>query len=179
VTGTAPERIVLVGFMGAGKSTVGPELASLLSWTFHEMDALVEERQGIPVREIFKTRGEAFFREEERQVALSLRSLKNAVVATGGGAFAQEATRLALAEGACTVFLRAPFEVLWARAGATLSRPLAQDRETMCRLWAERDPSYGKAEVVIDTSDAAPEEVARRIAAAVFRAPPARGAKDP
>jgi shikimate kinase len=174
-----PTRIVLVGFMGAGKSTVGPVLAERLSWSFQEMDHLIEERTGLSIPTLFKTRGESYFREEERKVALSLGRDTRLVVATGGGAFAQPGTRKALQSGATTVWLRASFETLLARAGLGGSRPLAVDRETMFRTWAERDPSYRKADLVVETAGASPEEVARRIVDAVFKGTPTRGTKGP
>jgi shikimate kinase len=179
VSSKEPTRIVLVGFMGAGKSTVGPVLAARLSWAFQEMDHLIEERTGLSIPILFKTRGESFFRDQERRVALSLGTCERVVVATGGGAFAQPGTREALQGGATTVWLRAPFETLLARAGLGGSRPLAVDRETMSRIWAERDPSYRKADLVIETAGASPEEVARRIVEEVFKGRPIPGTKGP
>jgi shikimate kinase len=172
-------RIVLVGFMGAGKSTVGPLLAQNLSWTFREMDRLIEERVGLSIPKIFEERGEAFFRDEERRMALFLLGVEHVVIATGGGAFIEPQTRAALRSRAITVWLRAPFETLVGRAELSGSRPLAVDRATMLQLWAERDPFYREADLAVETSDASPEEVARRIVERVFRGPLTREAKDP
>jgi shikimate kinase len=173
-----PGRLILVGFMGAGKTTVGPLLAARLSWGFTEMDRVIEEATGLSVAEIFEKRGEPFFREEERRAALALVGLKRIVVATGGGAFAEPGTRAALQEGSVTVWLHAPFETLFGRVGRDPSRPLAVDRATMETLWAERDPSYRQADLAFETSGQTPDEVARKIAERVFGTPGTLAAKD-
>jgi shikimate kinase len=164
----APERIVLVGFMGSGKSTVGAELARLLGWGFRDLDRWIEEKNGLSVPEIFRRHGEAFFRDEERRAARAAARLRRHVVAAGGGAFAAEKTRAALRSGSVTVWLRCDPSALWRRIPRAPSRPLAADRGRMRRLLAEREPSYRLADLAVDTSRAAPEEVARRIARAAF-----------
>jgi shikimate kinase len=160
--------------MGAGKSTVGPLLASLLDWDFQETDVLIEKRVRLPIPEIFRTRGEPFFREEELAVVSSIAGLTRVVIAAGGGAFAEPRTRDTLKKGSTTVWLKAPFETLLARIGDPGSRPLARDRERMLSLWTEREPSYRSADLVVETLDVAPEGVARRIAESVFGDPPGR-----
>ena len=178
-SGREPRRIVLVGFMGCGKSTVGAALAARLGWGFRDLDRWIEERHGMTVAEIFRRRGEAFFREEERRAARAAARLRRCVVAAGGGAFAFEATRETLRAGALTVWLRCPVSALWRRLPRDGSRPLAADRGRMRRLLGEREPSYRLADLAVDSSRAAPDEVARRIAEAAFqRVPPAgRAAK--
>jgi 3-phosphoshikimate 1-carboxyvinyltransferase len=162
---TSPrDRVVLVGFMGAGKSTVGPLLARLLGWELVEMDQRIEAEAGMSVPELFARHGEAAFRDRELQAARALQEVRRAVVATGGGAFAEPRTRDALAEGSVTVFLQAPFETLLERIRGGAGRPLAGDRETMEQLLAERDPSYRQADLVVETAGATPQEVAGRIA---------------
>jgi len=162
------ERIVLVGFMAAGKTTVGAALASLLNWAFTDMDREIETRNELSVAEIFARHGEAFFRDEERRVAEELSNLRQHVVAAGGGAFAQPATRDALRSGAKIVWLRCDLDTALSRIPRDGSRPLAADRERMAHLFTEREPSYRQADVSVDAAGAGPEEVARRIAKAVF-----------
>lgn len=162
-----PERIVLVGFMGSGKTTVGRELARLLGWEFRDLDRSIEERAGLTIAEIFRGRGEAFFREQERRTALEVSGLTRCVVAAGGGAFSLPATRETLRRGAVTVWLRCDLPTLLARIPADGSRPLAGNRETMGLLLAEREPFYRLADLVVDASGAAPE-VAHRIMGAVL-----------
>ena len=157
-------RVVLVGFMGAGKSTVGPLLARELAWDFVEMDSLVEAALGLTIEEAFRTRGEAFFREQELGDALSLLGRQGVVIATGGGAFAQPLTRDALAADAFVVWLKAPLETLLERISRDPIRPLASDRARIVQLWAERDPSYRLADFVVETAEATPDAVARRVA---------------
>jgi shikimate kinase len=163
-----PRRIVLVGFMGCGKSTVGRMLARELGWGFLDMDRRVEERCGKRIPEIFAEHGEAFFRRQEREVAEEIRGAERLVVAAGGGAFASDETRDALRDGALTVWLWAPVEVVLGRVRPDGSRPLAGSRERILRLFAERQPSYRLAECHVDAT-AGPEEVVRRVRRTVGR----------
>jgi shikimate kinase len=171
---TAPRRIVLVGFMGCGKSTVGAALARRLGWGFRDLDRWIEQRNGLTVAQIFRRHGEAFFREEERRAARAAARLRRHVVAAGGGAFAQEETREILRTGSVTVWLRCGAQVILRRVRPDGSRPLAGDRGRMRRLLAEREPSYRLADLTVDSSRTAPDEVARRIAEAAFSRSPAR-----
>lgn len=160
-------RIVLVGFMGAGKTTVGPLLAGLLGCRFVDVDPVIEQAAGLSVAEIFAQRGEDFFRGEERRVAEELASEDRLVVATGGGAFARAETREALRRGAVVVWLRCDLETILGRLPDDGGRPLAANRERMQALFAERESSYRLADVIVDATAGGPEEVARRIAQAV------------
>jgi shikimate kinase len=158
------ERVILVGFMAAGKTTVGRELAAVLGWDFRDLDEWIVERTGATIADLFRERGEPFFREQEHRAAVEAASLARCVVAAGGGAFATPATRDALRAGATTVWLRCALETVIARTSGDPSRPLARDRERMRRLFAEREPSYRLADLVVDTDEASPSELARRIA---------------
>ncbi|MFI5184417.1 MAG: shikimate kinase [Vicinamibacteria bacterium] len=162
-------RIVLVGFMGAGKSTVGPLLARELGWRFVDIDPRIEASTGLSVAALFAQRGEAFFRQEERRVAEELAAEDHVVVATGGGAFADQGTREILKQDAVVVWLQCDFETAVGRLPPDGSRPLAANRERMRSLFAERESSYRLADVVVDAQAGGPEEVARRIARAVGR----------
>jgi shikimate kinase len=160
--------------MGCGKTTVGQALARRLGWGFRDLDRWIEERHGLTVAQIFRRRGEAYFREQERRAARAAARLRRHVVAAGGGAFAGEETRAILQAGALTVWLRCRPDTLFRRVPPDGIRPLAADRGRMRRLLAEREPSYRLADLAVDSSRAAPDEVARRIAEAAFTRPPAR-----
>jgi shikimate kinase len=160
----APNRIVLVGFMGSGKSAVGTRLAVRLGYGFEDMDRRIEKRTGRSIAAIFAEQGEEAFREEELREADAIAQLDRRVVATGGGAFAQPQTRARLQEGALTVWLRCNTEELLARVPADGTRPLAGNRAIMRALLAEREPSYRLADLEVDTSGATPGQVANRIA---------------
>jgi shikimate kinase len=162
-----PRRIVLVGFMGAGKTTVGATLAARLGWGFLDLDRRIEERAGRSVPEIFRRDGEPAFREEERRAAEEAAGLDRLVIAAGGGAFAHPATRAALARGSMTVWLACSLETVLERIAPGPDRPLASSRERMHRLMSLREPSYRLADRVVDAS-AEPSEVVRRVLAAVF-----------
>ena len=170
-----PRRIVLVGFMGSGKTTVGQSLAERLRWTLVDMDAQIEQDIGLSVAGIFRSHGEAFFREREAHLALALSSQERLVVAAGGGAFAMPATREALRAGAATMWLRCDVETILSRVPLDGSRPLASSRETIRRLLAEREPSYRLADLTVDASGRSPEAVAREIADGLFAGRPAEG----
>lgn len=161
-------RIVLVGFMGAGKSTVGAELARLLGWSLVDMDQRIEEQTGLSIGEIFSRHGETAFRDAERRVAREIASLPRCVVAAGGGAFAFAETREALRAGALTVWLRCDLQTAAARIGPSAARPLAANRETMAQLFAERESSYRLADWAVDSAHTSPASVARLIRERVF-----------
>ncbi len=160
-----PGRIVLVGFMGAGKSTIGKKLARRLEYRFEDLDRRIEARTGRTVAAIFQEDGEPAFRKLELEEARAVGSLTGVVVAAGGGAFAQEETRKALQDGAVTVWLQCSLEQALRRVPADGSRPLAGNREIMRALLAEREPSYRRADVAVETSRRTPREVVERIVA--------------
>jgi shikimate kinase len=158
-----PARVVLVGFMGAGKTAVGKRLAKRLGYRFEDMDRRIEARAGATIAAVFAERGEAAFRALEQDEARALGAIPRVVVATGGGAFAQEATRALLQQGALTVWLQCSLEAALLRIRPDGRRPLAGNREIMRALLAEREPSYRQADVAVDTSKRTPREVVDRI----------------
>ena len=158
-----PRRVVLVGFMGAGKSTVGPLVARLLGWGFLDMDTRIEERAGRAIADVFRDQGEPAFRALELEVAEEAASRPRLVIAAGGGAFAQPATREVLQRSAVTVWLRCDPATLLARVPADGLRPLATNRAIMRSLLTEREPSYQLADVVVEASEGTAESVARRV----------------
>jgi len=158
-----PSRVVLVGFMGSGKSAVGRIIARRLGYRFEDMDRRIQERAGRTIAEIFRDEGEEAFRELEREEARALSQLTERVVATGGGAFARPETRALLQERAFTVWLRCDLETLLARIPADGARPLAGNRDIMRALLAEREPSYRMADAAVDASAGTPRDVANRI----------------
>jgi shikimate kinase len=158
--------VVLIGFMGSGKSTVGPLVARRLGWTFVDLDAEVEADQGRRVADIFSALGEAEFRRAERAAAERVTARTRVVVAAGGGAFTQAATRAALQKGALTVWLRCAPDALLTRIPADGSRPLAANRATIGALLLSRETDYALADLTVDTTRTPPEVVASVIAAA-------------
>jgi shikimate kinase len=158
-----PARVVLVGFMGSGKTSVGRLVARRLGYRFEDMDERIEKRAGRKVAAIFGEDGEEAFREMEREEARALSQLSRAVVATGGGAFVRPDTRALLQKGALTVWLRCDLDTILARIAPGGVRPLAGNREIMRTLLAEREPSYRMAEAAVDASAGTQREVANRI----------------
>ncbi len=135
-------HLALVGFMGAGKSTVGPEIAERLGRPFVSVDAMVEERTGVTVAELFAERGQEEFRNlEERAAVEALTRRLPAVVELGGGALGAELTRVALAEHAFTVLLETTPEEAWERVASGV-RPLASDQQEFWALFEQRTPLY-------------------------------------
>src|SRR5580704_13263296 len=143
-------RIVLTGFMGAGKSTIGALLAQRLGWRFLDTDAIIEARTGATIAQLFAQRGETAFRELETETIRNHSHTESQVLALGGGAIEAEATRQALArlEPACIVFLAAPLEVMVARClahAAAVERPVLADREQLAARLTARLPHYRQA----------------------------------
>ena len=154
--------------MGVGKTTVGHALAERLGWAFLDLDDWIEARNGCTVAQIFAQKGEAFFREQERLAADEARQLSDHVIAAGGGAFVQPATRELLQDGGATVWLTCELDAVLHRIRPDGSRPLAADRERMQALLAQREEAYRMADMVFDTTSASPEEVAEHIVGRLF-----------
>ncbi len=165
------ERVVLVGFMCAGKTAVGEILARRLGWAFVDLDRLIEEREGRPVREIFAHEGEAAFRRAEAEVSDTVAGWGCVVLAPGGGWVANAARREPPRQGTLRVWLRvSPEEVVRRSAAAPGTRPLlagSDPLETARRLLAEREPRYALADVAVDTEGRTPEEIAAELEHAV------------
>lgn len=161
------ERVLLVGMMGAGKTTVGRELSKRLGWPYFDSDAMVEAHTGKTVPELFEERGEAAFRaEESRVLAEAVTSDGPAVVSVAGGAVLDPDNRRRLADGGTVVWLRAEVETLAKRVGSGNGRPLLKpDPETeLRRLYLQRRPIYELvADVVVDVDHRSAGEVAEVI----------------
>jgi shikimate kinase len=157
------DKIYLVGFMAAGKTTVARALARRLGWHAEDIDELIEARERRPVADIFARSGEAYFRTVEREILRLLLPLRHVVVATGGGTFADPENRAAIMRDGLSIWLDVPFEAVLARMPADGRRPLAADRIQMERLFVARQAAYALAHVRIETGLAPPEEIAERI----------------
>jgi shikimate kinase len=159
-----PRRIVLIGFMGSGKSTVGAELARRLGRPFVDTDALVAERAGAPIQRIFDVQGEAAFRAMEAAALEEAAGLDGIVAATGGGAPAQPGNARFFGEGAAVFHLRVSLATALARAGGDTGRPLLRrSPEAVQRLWKERRAVYEAIGTGIETDGRTPLEIAGEI----------------
>jgi shikimate kinase len=149
--------LALVGLMGVGKTSVGRRVAQVLDLPFRDADEEIERAAGRSVADIFAERGEAEFRGGERRVIARLLNEPPHVLATGGGAFMNHATRALLLERAVVVWLKADLDVLVKRVGRKDSRPLLRGRDPRAvleTLMAERYPIYAQAHLTVETGDA-------------------------
>ncbi len=148
--------IVLVGMMGAGKSSIGRRLAARLGIPFVDADAEIEKAAGMTIAEIFSAHGESYFRAGEARVIARLLEGGPQVLATGGGAFMNADTRAAIQQKGVSVWLRATIEVLLRRIKRRSDRPLLQDvdpAETLTRLIKERYPIYAEADLAVESRE--------------------------
>lgn len=157
-------NIILCGFMGAGKTVVGRELAKLMGFKFVDTDELIEKEQGIAIKAIFAARGEEYFRELEYKVCKEIGKTKNSVVSTGGGALTFERNVNELKKSGKVVFLDASFDVICERIGNSTSRPLFQDREKAKELYDSRKEKYSAAADYIIDGDISARMAALKIA---------------
>ena len=163
--------IVLIGLMGAGKTSVGKRLAALLGVPFTDSDSRIVEAAGMSVPEIFASLGEPAFRDGERRVIARLLAERPGVIATGGGAFVEARTRAEIAKRGVSVWLRADLETLWERVRDRPGRPLLQTADpkaTLADLHRRRMPIYALADVAVDSRRGISHDtMARSIVAAV------------
>ena len=164
--------IVLVGLMGAGKSTVGRRLAGRLSLSFVDADAEIEAAAGLTIGEIFARYGEPHFRDGERRVIARLIDGTPKVIATGGGAFIDARTRALVLEQALAIWLDAEVEVLVDRVRRRDTRPLLRDRdpgEVLRELAARRNPLYALAHLRVASNHSPHDTTVRAILEAIGR----------
>lgn len=167
-------RIYLTGFMGAGKSTIGRLLAAELGYDFCDLDALIELRVGLTVRQIFEAQGEAAFRRSEQQCLRATGERDRTVIATGGGVMSSAANRDLLRQLGLTVWLNPSFETILARLDgpSRRARPLFRDEDAARARYQERLQAYRSSdfEIEVDSTDT-PQDVAARIARLVRGSP--------
>ena len=162
--------IVLVGMMGAGKTSVGRRLATALGVAFRDADAEIETAAGCSISEIFERFGEPAFRAGERKVISRLLREAPHVLATGGGAFMDPETRGHIQDTAISVWLRANVDLLIERVKRKDNRPLLRNtdsRTALVRLIAEREPVYAQADIIVESDDGPHDTVVKRIISAL------------
>src|SRR5215468_2435999 len=148
--------VVLIGMMGAGKSTIGRRMAARLRLPFLDADTEIETAAGMSIPDIFETHGEPHFRDGEARVIARLLDSGPSVVATGGGAFMREETRNRVRERAVSIWLKADADVIMKRVRRRSDRPLLQNADpegTVSRLLGEREPVYETADLTILSRD--------------------------
>ncbi|HXG03405.1 MAG TPA: shikimate kinase [Candidatus Binatia bacterium] len=170
------DNVVLVGFMGAGKSVCGRLLARRLGRCFVETDDMIVAREGRSIPEIFRTDGEERFRQLEAEVLDALRSKRGDVIATGGGLPCRDDRMAVLRTLGTVVWLRGDLRELYRRAARAGDRPLLAGRsfEEIEALYRRREPYYAQADLTVDTTGIGPDEVVRRLIAVLRRRDGAR-----
>jgi shikimate kinase len=166
----APRRIVLTGFMGSGKTTLGPLVAARLGWSFIDADDVIEAEAGVTIAELFARHGEAAFRERERATIARLAAGDSLVLALGGGAIEHEGTRALLltAPGTLLVHLEVKLSTTLKRCqGSEHSRPILIDQANLESRYQRRLPLYRMAHVSIPVDALMPEEAVEAILRAV------------
>lgn len=157
------DKIYLVGFMAAGKTTVARELGERLGWRAEDVDELIEARERMTVADIFGRHGEAHFRAVEREILRLLLPIRHAVIATGGGTFMDPDNRAAINLDGLSVWLDVPLTTLVDRLPADGRRPLAADRTQMERLYAVRQIAYAHAHLRIEAGAAPAAAVVEQV----------------
>ena len=165
-------NVALVGFMGAGKTTVGQIVAHLLEFDFKDTDRLIESREGCRIADLFATRGEAYFRECERTVGRELANHSNHVISTGGGFIVDPANLESLRRHALVVCLWASPATIFSRLQHQTHRPLLQTPDplaTIRDLMHRREPAYRQADLLVGVDFRSPADTARHIATSFRR----------
>jgi shikimate kinase len=155
------DKLYLVGFMGAGKTTVAHALGRRIGWRVEDIDARVESRERRSVADIFARDGESYFRQAERSVLHDLLPERNVIVATGGGTFADPDNRAVMLADGAVAWLDVPLTRILDRVPPDGRRPLAADREQMEQLFTRRRIAYAEAHTRVDASRPVEEVVER------------------
>ena len=161
--GVQADKVYLIGFMAAGKSTVARALARRLDWQAVDIDELIEHREHLPVADIFAKHGEPYFRAAERAVLLEQLAPRHLVVATGGGTFVDPQNRAAINRDGVSVWLDVPLDRVIARIPADGRRPLAADRVEFERVFHARRDAYQHAHLRLDASRASVDALVEQL----------------
>jgi shikimate kinase len=158
-------KVYLVGFMGAGKTTIGRELAARIAAPFFDLDDLVAAAEKQSIKQIFETQGEPYFRKREREILRSTKHLDRAVVATGGGTFTFDENIQFIQSEGLSIYLSAPYALLRSRAGEKAEdRPLFRDDVAAHELYAARIRYYRMSDITIDIrEEETPIEIVERL----------------
>ena len=169
MTDEMADNVILVGFMGAGKSSVGRILSRRLGLCFVETDEMIAAKEGRPIPEIFAAKGEAHFRALEEEAVRLLALKRGDVIATGGGLPCREGRAEALRAIGTVVWLAGDFGALYERARRGGDRPMlrGKTREEAAALYESRKAFYGRADVVVDTTALNPDQVAAEVVKAL------------
>lgn len=157
------DKIYLVGFMGAGKSTVAQALARRLDWRVEDIDARIEQQERRDIPTIFRQEGEPYFRSLERQELIALLTARGTVIATGGGTPVDPANRALMQRDGAVIWLDAPFATIVARIPLDGRRPLANDRLELESLYNQRRAAYGQAHLRLDAGKGSVEHLVDQI----------------
>ena len=157
------DKVYLVGFMCSGKSTVAASLANRLEWQVHDIDTLVEKREGISISEIFSQRGEPYFRSVEQTILSEVVALRGAVVATGGGTYVDDANRQSIDEDGVSIWLDVSLKQVTERLPDNGHRPLAGDLSKMEQLFYSRQAAYRRARLHLDAEIGSADELSEQI----------------
>lgn len=172
IKGELSKPIVLVGLMGAGKTSLGRALAKTLNVDFIDSDDVIIAKDGRSIAEMFARSGEGYFRDLERQVLVELSKTKrHCVLGTGGGAFMNDETRQVIKAHTTSVFLKADIEILKKRVGTGEGRPLFKGKsveEVLKTLIEERYPIYNQADLTVETRDESRKETLNRLISALY-----------
>jgi shikimate kinase len=158
------DKIYLVGFMGAGKTTTARALGRVLGWRVEDLDERIEMRERRTIAGIFAQHGEPYFRQLERQSLTELLPERHIIVATGGGTFAEADNRAVMLADGRVAWLDVPLETVIERLPADGRRPLAADRTQLAQLYARRQLTYAHAHVRIDATGPVAEVIERMLA---------------
>lgn len=157
------DKLYLVGFMGAGKTTVARRLAKRLDWQSEDIDERIERRERRDIPAIFRSHGEPYFRTIEREELIALLPRRGTVVATGGGTMADAGNRELMLRDGAVIWLDVPFATLCDRVPLDGRRPLATDRLEMERLYNQRLMAYRQAHLRVDAGRGSVEELVDQI----------------